>query len=159
MGGAESRGVVVEENWPLGDPLGCDYEPCSWRVRSRFGESLDRNGYPLGIYRAKLEEREIEEDCLGIRAEEGVDLGRDDGRVVVVCVWRAGYGVGWCGRPRYHPRVGVWLLVVVVVDNVGSLISVVQRSPAGKGVVDRNAQAGRAQGGCAQIRCRHPCVP
>jgi len=34
--GAEGRSVVVEENRPLGDIVRRDYEPCSWRVRSRL---------------------------------------------------------------------------------------------------------------------------
>jgi len=154
MGGVEGRGVVVEENWPLGDSVRRDYEPCSWWVRSRFGQSLNRNRYPLGINRSELEKGEVEEDCLRVRAKEGVNFGRDDGRVVRVRVWRARHGGGWYGCPRYHPRVGVLLLVLVVVDNVGSLITVVQRSPAGMGVISGNGQAG-----CVQEGGRHPRVP
>jgi len=58
----------------------------------------------------------------------------------------------WC--TRYHPRVGVRLLVLVVVDNIGSLIPVVQRSPARMGVVSWDGQGGRVQEGS-----RHPRVP
>jgi len=95
MGSTEGHGVVVEENWPLGELVVCDYEPCSWWVRSRFGESLDRNRDSPGIYWSEFEEREVEEDCLGVGAKEGMKLRRDEGRVLSVCVWRARYGGGW----------------------------------------------------------------
>jgi len=96
-----------------------------------------------------------------------VDFGRDEGRVLGVCVWMARYMQ--CGSPRYHPRVLVSLLVLVVVGNVGSLISAVQRSPAGMGVVSRDGQAGGVgkkgalewggRHGRVQEGSRHPRVP
>jgi len=146
--------MVVEENRPLGDMVRRDYEPCSWRVRSRFSESLERNRFPLGIYRSKLEQRKVEEDCMRVGPKEGVYFGGDDGRVMCVCVWRTRCGGGWDGCPRYHPRVGVGLLVLVVVDDIGSLISIIQRSPARKGIISRDGQSGRVQEGS-----RHPRVP
>ena len=66
--------MVIEENWPLGDLVCADYEPGSWRVRSRFGESVSRNRFPPGIYRSKLEKRKVEEDRLGVRSKERVDF-------------------------------------------------------------------------------------
>ena len=77
MGITEGRSMVVKENWPLGDLVRCDYEPCSWRVRSRFGESLSRNGFPLGIYWSKLEKRKVKVDCAGVVSEKGVECGGD----------------------------------------------------------------------------------
>jgi len=41
MGGTVGSGVVVKENWPFGDLVVGDYEPCSRWVRSWFGEGLD----------------------------------------------------------------------------------------------------------------------
>lgn len=123
-------------------------------MRSWFGESLNRNRLPPGIQRSELEERKVEVDCVGVVAKERVEFRGDEGRVLGVSVWSARYGGRWYGCPRYHPRVGVWLLVLVVVDNVGSLISIIQRSPAREGVVGRNSQSGRAQEGG-----RHPRVP
>jgi len=82
MGSTEGRGVVVEENWPLGDLVRVDYEPCSWRVRSRFGESLNRDRFPPGIYRSKLEERKVEVDRMGVGSKEGVDFRGDDRRMM-----------------------------------------------------------------------------
>lgn len=66
--------MVVEENWPLGDLFCADYEPGSWWVRSRFGESIGRNWLSQGIYRPKLEKRKVEEDRVGVGAKEGVDF-------------------------------------------------------------------------------------
>jgi len=143
----EGCGVVVEENRPFGNPVRRDYEPRSWWVRSRFSEGLSRNRYPVGIYRSELEEREVEEDCLGVRAEEGVKSGRDDGMVMNRGVWKF-------GCPRYHPRVGGRLLALVIVDNIGSLVPVVQRSPAGMCVIGWNGQVG-----CVQEGGSHPRVP
>ena len=168
MGGAEGRGVVVEENWPLGEFVIRDYEPGSWWVRSRFGEGLNRNRDSPGIYRSELEEGEVEEDCFGVGAKEGVEFGGDVRRILSICVWRARYGGGRWGRARYHPRVWACLLVLVVVEKVGALTAV-QRSPAGMGVVSWNGQAGgiRNEGaldgsgghGGAQEGGRHPRVP
>lgn len=90
MGSTEGRSVVVEENRPLGDVFFRDYEPSSWRVRSRFGESLKRNRFPLGIYRSELEQRKVEVDRIGVRSKKRVEFGGDDGRVAGVLVWMAG---------------------------------------------------------------------
>jgi len=147
--------MVVEENRPLGDLVRRDYEPGSWWVRSRLCKSLNRNRFPLGICRSELEEREIKVDRMGVGSKEGVKFGWDDGRVLGgVWVGMARCGGRWYGRPWDHPRVGVRLLALVVVENVGSLISIVQRSPARVGVISRNGQRRRAQEGS-----RHPRMP
>jgi len=145
--------VVVQENWPSGDHVRGDYEPCSWRVRSRLGESLKRNRLPLGIYRSKLEERKVEIYRMGVGSKERVEFGGNDWRITIwVC--RSKTGGRWYRRPWYHPRVGVRLLALVVGHNIRSLISVVERSPAAMGVISRNGQRG-----CAQEGSRHPRVP
>ena len=150
MGSTEGRSVVVKENRPLGDLFCRDYEPGGWWVRSRLGKSVSRNRFPPGICRSKLEERKVEEDCAGVGAKEGVEFGGDERRVLGICV-HTRYGGSWYGYPRYHPRVGVCLLVVV---DAGSPISIIQRSPARKGVTGRDSQSRRTQEGS-----RHPCVP
>ena len=134
--------MVVEENRPSRGQVRGGYEPSSWWVRSRLGESLKRNKVPLGIYRSKLEVRKVEVDPTGVGSKERVDFGGNDWIVLAIWVPRCRNGVGryWC--PRHHPRIRVRLLVVVVVDNVGSLVSVVHRSPAGMGVISWNDQRG-----------------
>ena len=81
MGGAEGRSMVVEENRPSRDLLRSDYEPCSWRVRSRLGKDVKRNKCPPVIYRSKLEVRKVEADRMGVWSKERVDFGGNDWRV------------------------------------------------------------------------------
>jgi hypothetical protein len=90
VGSTEGRSVVVEENRPLGEMFFRDYEPSSWRVRSRFGESLRRNRFPLGIYWSELEKRKVEVDRIGVWPKEWVEFGGDDGRVAGVLIRMAG---------------------------------------------------------------------
>ena len=127
MGSTEGRSVVVQENGPLGDHIRGDYEPCGWRVRSRLGESLARNRYPLGIYRSKFEERKVEVDRMDVGSKERVQLGGNDWRVGAIRVCRKKTWDRWCWRPWYHPRGG------------GRITSVAgtcaKRSPAGMGVI------------------------
>ena len=144
--------MVVEENRPLGDLLCGDYEPCSWWVRSRFGQSMNRNRFSSGIYRPKLEKRKVEEDRTGVGSEERVEF-RGNYWVVGILVRRARNG-GRYWRPWHHPRVGVRLLALEVVVNIRSLISVVKRSPARMGGSRRDGQSG-----CTQEGSRHPRVP
>ena len=146
--------MVVEENWPSRDLVRGDYEPSSWWVRSRLGESLKRNKVPLGIYRSKFEARKVEVDRTGVGSKERVEFGGNDWIVLAVWVPRCRNGVGRYWRSRYHPRVGVRLLALVIVDNIGSLITVVKRPPAGMGVISWNGQRG-----CVQEGSGHPRVP
>lgn len=84
MGGVQGRSVVVEEDRPLGDPIRLDHEPRSRRVRSWFGENIERNRPPAGIQWPKLEMREIELDRARVWAKKGMDFGGDDWRIAGV---------------------------------------------------------------------------
>ena len=83
--------MVVEENRPSRDLVRSDYEPRSWRVRSRLGEDVKRNRCPPVIYRSKLEVRKVEADRMGVGSKERVEFGGKDGRVTG-CVPRNGVG-------------------------------------------------------------------